>query len=143
MFFATNCDILPDMRRIGIFVERQRAWGRQLCEGIASFGQERADWELTTLERREQTLGAVRAEVGHDHVHNRPEMISVAVRIAPERFDAALLVDGLQGMGGVLQAIAMRLVISPATQTDANPNKSSLIPCSFQMDVSCKTYITF
>ena len=51
MFFATICDILPGMRRIGIFVERQRAWGRQLCEGIASFGQERADWELTTLER--------------------------------------------------------------------------------------------
>lgn len=39
------------MKRIGIFVERQRAWGRQLCEGIASFAQERAGWELTTLER--------------------------------------------------------------------------------------------
>lgn len=41
------------MKRIGIFVERQRAWGRQLCEGIASFAQERVDWELTTLERED------------------------------------------------------------------------------------------
>ena len=41
------------MKRIGIFVERQRAWGRQLCEGVASFAQERADWELTTLERED------------------------------------------------------------------------------------------
>ena len=38
------------MKRIGIFVERQRAWGRQLCEGIASYAQERTDWELATLE---------------------------------------------------------------------------------------------
>ena len=41
------------MKRIGIFVERQRAWGRQLCEGVASFAQERADWELATLERED------------------------------------------------------------------------------------------
>ena len=39
------------MKRIGIFVERQRAWGRRLYEGIAAFAQERHDWELSALER--------------------------------------------------------------------------------------------
>jgi len=38
------------MNRIGIFVERQRAWGRRLCEGIAALAQEIRTWELTTLE---------------------------------------------------------------------------------------------
>ena len=41
------------MKRIGIFVERQRAWGRQLCEGIAAFAQAKARWELATLERED------------------------------------------------------------------------------------------
>jgi len=35
---------------IGIFVERQRAWGRRLCERVAAFAQENRTWELTTLE---------------------------------------------------------------------------------------------
>ena len=52
------------MKRIGIFVERQRAWGRQLCEGIASFAQERADWELTTMERED--LANLRLLAGFD-----------------------------------------------------------------------------
>jgi len=39
------------MRRIGLYVERQRAWGRRLCEGVAAFAQERRDWSLVMLER--------------------------------------------------------------------------------------------
>ena len=39
------------MQRIGIFVERHRAWGRRVCEGICAFAQERHDWSLAILER--------------------------------------------------------------------------------------------
>ena len=38
------------MKRIGIYVERHRAWGRQACEGICAFAQERRDWSLSMLE---------------------------------------------------------------------------------------------
>ncbi len=39
------------MQRIGIFVERHRAWGRRVCESICAFAQERHDWSLALLER--------------------------------------------------------------------------------------------
>ena len=38
------------MKKIGILIERQRAYGRQLCEGIVRFAQERNDWVLNMLE---------------------------------------------------------------------------------------------
>lgn len=38
------------MKKIGILIERQRAYGRQLCEGIVRFAQERNDWALNMLE---------------------------------------------------------------------------------------------
>jgi LacI family transcriptional regulator len=38
------------MKKIGILIERQRAYGRQLCEGIVRFAQERSDWVLNMLE---------------------------------------------------------------------------------------------
>ena len=41
------------MRRIGLYVERQRAWGRRLCEGVAAFAQKRRDWSLVMLERED------------------------------------------------------------------------------------------
>ncbi len=41
------------MRRIGIYVERHRAWGRQICEGVCAFAQTRGDWSLTMLERED------------------------------------------------------------------------------------------
>lgn len=38
------------MRTIGIMIERQRAYGRRLCEGIVRFAQERNDWSLRIIE---------------------------------------------------------------------------------------------
>ncbi len=38
------------MKKIGLFVERQRAWGRLLCEGVATFAQTKDDWTLRMLE---------------------------------------------------------------------------------------------
>jgi len=38
------------MRKIGILIERQRAYGRQLCEGIVRFAQSHGDWALGMLE---------------------------------------------------------------------------------------------
>ena len=38
------------MKRIGILTERQRAYGRRICEGIAAFAQEREDWSLSMVE---------------------------------------------------------------------------------------------
>lgn len=38
------------MRKVGILIERQRAYGRQLCEGIVRFMQTRNDWTLNMLE---------------------------------------------------------------------------------------------
>jgi len=38
------------MRKIGILIERQRGYGRQLCEGIVRFIQTRSDWALNMLE---------------------------------------------------------------------------------------------
>jgi len=33
-------------RLIGLLIERSRAFGRELCEGIITYAQERGDWEL-------------------------------------------------------------------------------------------------
>lgn len=41
------------MLKIGLLIERERAWGRLLCEGVAAFAQSRADWALEMLERSE------------------------------------------------------------------------------------------
>lgn len=38
------------MRKIGILIERQRAFGRQLCSGIIQYAQTRDDWSLTMLD---------------------------------------------------------------------------------------------
>jgi len=38
------------MRKIGIIIERQRAYGRRLCEGIVRFARERKDWSLRVIE---------------------------------------------------------------------------------------------
>lgn len=50
--------ISGEMRKIGILIERERAWGRLLCEGIAGFAQTRGDWALTMLEREDLRKGA-------------------------------------------------------------------------------------
>jgi len=45
------CAILPaDMLKIGILIERQRGYGRQLCEGIVRFAQSHGNWALGMLE---------------------------------------------------------------------------------------------
>lgn len=38
------------MRTIGIIIERQRTYGRRLCEGIVRFARERKDWSLRVIE---------------------------------------------------------------------------------------------
>ena len=38
------------MKRIGILIERQRAYGRSICLGVSRFAQENADWSLQMLE---------------------------------------------------------------------------------------------
>ena len=45
----------PWMKRIGIYMERQRAWGRRVCEGIASFAQTHNDWMLEFVEHEQLT----------------------------------------------------------------------------------------
>lgn len=39
------------MRQIGLYIERQRAWGRCICEGVAAYAQDHPDWNLHMLER--------------------------------------------------------------------------------------------
>ena len=36
--------------RIGVLVDRGRAYGRRLCEGVAAYATARGGWELTTLD---------------------------------------------------------------------------------------------
>ena len=36
--------------KVGLLVERSRAFGRELCEGVITFAQEREDWELHFLD---------------------------------------------------------------------------------------------
>ncbi len=43
------------MRRIGIYIERQRAWGRRVCEGIATFAQAHPEWQLGIIEHDDLT----------------------------------------------------------------------------------------
>ena len=43
------------MKHIGIYIERQRAWGRRVCEGVADFAQSHQDWSLHMLEREDIT----------------------------------------------------------------------------------------
>ncbi len=38
------------MRRVGILIERQRAFGRQLCSGVVQYAQTRDDWSLAMLD---------------------------------------------------------------------------------------------
>ena len=45
-FFCYNS---AAMKKIGILIERQRAYGRQLCEGIVRFAHARNDWTLNML----------------------------------------------------------------------------------------------
>lgn len=37
-------------KRIGLLIERSRAFGRELCEGIITYAQERGGWELRFLD---------------------------------------------------------------------------------------------
>lgn len=38
------------MKTIGILIERQRAFGRRLCQGVVRFAEERRDWSLRMIE---------------------------------------------------------------------------------------------
>lgn len=38
------------LMRIGVLVDRGRAYGRRLCEGVAAYATARGGWELTTLD---------------------------------------------------------------------------------------------
>ena len=41
------------MKQIGIYIERQRAWGRRVCEGVADFAQNHPLWSLHMIERED------------------------------------------------------------------------------------------
>lgn len=57
-------DKRPGNRRIGVLVERQRAYGRRLCEGAAAYAGERPDLSLGMMEWRD--LDDVRKLSGYD-----------------------------------------------------------------------------
>lgn len=38
------------MKTIGILIERQRAYGRRLCQGVVRFAEEQKDWSLRMIE---------------------------------------------------------------------------------------------
>lgn len=46
-----NFAIISPVKKVGILVERERAWGRLLCEGVAAYAQMCGDWSLRMLER--------------------------------------------------------------------------------------------
>ena len=50
MCFGAGLGIMDAMRHIGIYVDRQRAWSRRLCEGIAAYAQTVPDWALSMLD---------------------------------------------------------------------------------------------
>ena len=49
--------------RIGLLVERTRAFGRELCEGIITYAQDRDDWELRLLNPED----LMRRDIGERH----------------------------------------------------------------------------
>ena len=50
MHHKADFDIMTRMKTIGIMIERQRTYGRRLCEGIVRFARERKDWALRIIE---------------------------------------------------------------------------------------------
>lgn len=49
--------------RIGLIVERSRAFGRELCEGIITYAQDRDDWHLQFLTSRDLRRRQVRSQL--------------------------------------------------------------------------------
>ena len=43
------------MKRVGILIERQRMYGRRLCEGVIKFARERSDWALGIVDFSDMT----------------------------------------------------------------------------------------
>jgi len=39
------------MRKIGLYIEQKRAWGRLVCEGVAAYARANGNWELEMLEK--------------------------------------------------------------------------------------------
>ncbi|MBQ3096757.1 MAG: DNA-binding transcriptional regulator [Kiritimatiellae bacterium] len=69
--------------RIGLIVERSRAFGRQLCEGIITYAQNRDDWHLQFM-----TLGDLR------HRHIRSAMDGFIARVTSNAFARLLKSTG-------------------------------------------------
>lgn len=65
--------------RVGLLVERQRAYGRSFCEGAAAYAQERSDISLGMLEWNDLYVG--RKTEGYD---------AFVVRVLDDRMDKAL-----------------------------------------------------
>ena len=64
--------------RVGLLVERSRAFGRELCEGVITFAQEREDWELHFMDAADllrrshvQTMDGFIARVTSDAIAAR------------------------------------------------------------------------
>ena len=42
---------------VGVMIERSRAYGRQLCEGVAAYALEHRDWNLTPIDGNDLSDG--------------------------------------------------------------------------------------
>ena len=49
--------------RVGLLIERSRAFGRELCEGVITFAQARSDWELHFLNAADLQKTGVRTSL--------------------------------------------------------------------------------
>ena len=49
--------------RIGLIVERSRAFGRELCEGIITYAQDRDDWHLQFLTSKDLRRRHIRSHL--------------------------------------------------------------------------------
>ena len=49
--------------KVGLLVERSRAFGRELCEGVITFAQEREDWELHFLDAHDIQRRSMREQM--------------------------------------------------------------------------------
>ena len=52
--------------KVGLLVERSRAFGRELCEGVITFAQERGDWELHFMDAADVRRSGLHGISGYD-----------------------------------------------------------------------------
>ena len=91
------------MKRIGIYVERHRAWGRQICEGVCAFAQAHDDWSLAMLER-EDFASPTRLSAFDGFIARVPD-VTVAQALAHTRRPVADLTCEAASEGRFIRAV--------------------------------------